>query len=125
MSQSLRALGLGARLLLSTIALTAAACGAGAKTATPSALASAPSTYDGEPVNVSGTAKNPHTRHTRRGQLLLYQLCDASCVNVVQFGSAGVDEGSTVSVTGTFHATFGRVRQISNVVVVGGRRRSQ
>jgi hypothetical protein len=112
-----------ARLLLAIGVLTAAtACGNGSKAVTPSALLASPATYDGESVSVSGTAKDPRTRQTRRGRLLLYQLCDAACINVVQFGDANVNDGSSASVTGTFHATFGRVRHISNVVVVGGRR---
>jgi len=56
--------------------------------------------------------------------MLRFQLCDAQCINVVEFGdaaAAGVTEGQTVSVTGSFHATFGRVRQMENVLVVGGR----
>jgi hypothetical protein len=115
---------LRARLLFAAAAaaalLSVTACGS-AKTVTPSALAAGSSTYDGESVNVSGTVKNPHQRATRRGHLLAYQLCDTACVNVVQFGDATVDDGSTASVTGTFHASFGRIRQIQNVIVVGGR----
>lgn len=115
----------GARLLVGLCMLGLAACGGGAKTVTPSALAASPATYDGESVNVSGTAKDPRTRETRRGQLVIYQLCDSACVHVVQFGDATVTAGSPVSVTGMFRASFGRVKRIENVVVVGGRRRSQ
>ena len=56
--------------------------------------------------------------------MLMFQLCDTQCINVVEFGdaaAAGVTEGQAVSVTGSFHATFGRVRQTENVLVVGGR----
>ncbi|MBV8490679.1 MAG: hypothetical protein JO199_09130 [Candidatus Eremiobacteraeota bacterium] len=100
-----------------------AACGPkAAASASPSALTGDPTTYDGQSVSVSGTVKNPHTRQGRRGTIDLYQLCDTACINVVQFGNAALpSEGSTVSETGTFRATFGRVKQISNVLMVGGR----
>ena len=113
------------RLLCGLCIAGLAACGGGAKTVTPSALAASPATYDGESVSVSGTAKDPQTRTTKRGHLVLYQLCDTACVHVVQFGDATVTDGSAVSVTGMFRASFGRVKHIENVVVVGGRRRAQ
>jgi cytochrome c-type biogenesis protein CcmE len=97
------------------------ACSQSAQSATPSALSQSPSTYDGQSVSVSGTAKDPKTRKTRRGQMLAFQLCDSACINVVEFGDATVSEGATVSLTGTFHETFGRIRRMSNVLVVGGR----
>lgn len=108
--------------LLGAAALALAACGGGAQSATPSSLVANPSNFDGQSVSVSGTVKGPHERKTRRGKATLYQLCDAQCINVFQFGDApNVTEGATVSVTGMFRASFGRVRQISNVLLVGGR----
>ena len=118
-------MSLSSRIFAGLCMLALAACGGGAKSVTPSALASSPATYDGQSVSVSGTAKDMRTRETRRGHLVLYQLCDSACVNVVQFGDATVTDGSTVSVTGMFRAAFGRVKRIQNVVVVGGRRRAQ
>jgi cytochrome c-type biogenesis protein CcmE len=115
-------LGAAATAVLLVIASTA--CGKSAQSATPSAIAASPSTYDGQSVSVSGTAKAPKARTTKRGQMLSFQLCDTQCINVVEFGdaaAAGVTEGQTVSVTGSFHATFGRVRHMENVVLVGGR----
>ncbi|HTU83223.1 MAG TPA: hypothetical protein VMF61_13895 [Candidatus Acidoferrales bacterium] len=113
-----------ASLLASAALLLAfgAGCGSKAQAATPSALVANPTNFDGETVNVSGTAKNPLTR-TRRGHTFLtYQLCDSQCIRVVQFGAtATVADGSPVSVTGTFHESFGRVRRFSNVLMVGGR----
>jgi hypothetical protein len=114
-----------ARLLCGLCIAGLTACGGGAKAVTPSALAASPATYDGASVSVSGTAKDPRTRTTKRGHLVFYQLCDTACVNVVQFGDATVTDGSSVSVTGMFRASFGRVKRIENVVVVGGRRRAQ
>jgi cytochrome c-type biogenesis protein CcmE len=114
----------GAAMTAVLLALSATACGKSAQSAAPSAIVAAPSTYDGQSVSVSGTAKSPKTRTTKRGQVLTFQLCDTQCVNVVEFGdaaAAGVTEGQTVSVTGSFHASFGRVRHMENVVLVGGR----
>jgi hypothetical protein len=101
------------------------ACGHGAQAVAPSSLAAEPSTYDGQDVTVSGTVKNPGTRQMRRGAATTYQLCDNACINVVQFGGTGVADGSKVTVTGRFRATFGRETAITNVLIVGGRREPQ
>jgi hypothetical protein len=114
---SWRSAGIAAVLL----AFVTTGCGQSAQSAAPSALAQSPSTYDGQSVSVSGTAKGPKTRKTRRGQLVTFQLCDAACINVVEFGDASVSEGATLSLTGTFHESFGRMRRMNNVLVVGGR----
>jgi hypothetical protein len=113
---------LAAAALLATSLSLAACGGSSAASATPSALASSPSTYDGQSVSVNGTAKNPHARKMKRGGVAyMYQLCDAQCINVIQFGANPVTDGTSIAVTGTFHATFGRVHQQNNVLVVGGR----
>jgi hypothetical protein len=104
-------------------ALATAGCGGGAKQVTPSALAGDAATYDGQMVSVSGTAKNPQIRTTRRGHATMYELCDTSCIHVFQFGDTPVTDGSTVAVTGMFRMSFGRMQQISNVLIVGGRGR--
>jgi opacity protein-like surface antigen len=100
-----------------------AACGQSAQSTTPTALTGDPSTFDGQTVSVTGTAKAPKQRKTRRGTVLSYQLCDTACITVLQFNSdATVSEGSTVSVTGMFRATAGgRVRRLTNVLLVGMR----
>lgn len=97
------------------------ACGHTAQTVAPSAMAANPSSYDQQDVTVSGMAKNPRTRQTRRGAATTYQLCDSACINVVQFGSANVSDGSKQTVSGRFRATFGRQRRMTNVLIVGGR----
>jgi hypothetical protein len=111
-------------LILASLAgaLAIAGCGGGAKQVTPSALAGDASTYDGQTVSVSGTVKNPQIRKTRRGEAVMYQLCDSSCIHVFQFGNTAVTDGSTVTQTGMFRMSFGRMQQISNVLIVGGRR---
>jgi hypothetical protein len=97
------------------------ACGHSAQTVAPSGLSADPSTYDGQDVTVSGTAKSLGTRQTRRGTATTYQLCDTACSNVIQFGSTSVAEGGSVTVTGRFRASFGRQTTIKDVLVVGGR----
>lgn len=113
-----------ARLALLGTVASVIACGHTAQSVAPSALAADASTYDGEDVSVSGTVKNPGTRQTRRGTATTYQLCDSACINVIQFGSATVSDGSQVTVSGRFRASFGRQRTITNVLIVGGRTRS-
>jgi hypothetical protein len=105
------------------LALLATGCGHAAQSVAPSALAASPSTYDGQDVSVSGTAKDPTARQMRRGTATVYQLCDNSCITVLQFGTANVSDGAQTSVTGRFHAAFGRLFRMTNVLVVGGRAR--
>jgi hypothetical protein len=106
--------------LIVAVALTVA-CGHTSQSVAPSALAANPSDYDGQSVTVSGTAKNPTARQMRRGTATVYQLCDTACINVVQFDNPNVSDGSQVTVSGHFRASFGREHAMSNVLVVGGR----
>jgi hypothetical protein len=103
-------------------ALVLVGCGGGAKSASPSQLSSNAADYDGQSVSVSGTAKDPQTRTTRRGPMVRYQLCDTACINVVQFGDTSVTDGSKITVSGFFRQSFGRIHKFSNVLIVGGRR---
>jgi cytochrome c-type biogenesis protein CcmE len=121
-TQSRITLGASAALL----ALAVSACGGGqsAQTATPTSIIASPSTFDGQTLSVSGTVKTPATRKTRRGQMLTFQLCDSdtSCIHVLEFGdAAAVTEGQSVSMTGMFRASAGRIKKIDNVLIVGGR----
>jgi hypothetical protein len=120
MSSSALPTRFGTAIFIATILL--AGCGGGAKSATPSQLSTNAADYDGQSVSVSGTAKDPHTRTTKRGQMVRYQLCDTACINVVQFGDTNVADGSKQSVTGFFRQSFGRIHKYSNVLIVGGHR---
>lgn len=95
-------------------------CAHTSQTVAPSALAANPSNYDGQDVTVTGSVKSPMTRQTRRGTATAYQLCDNACINVIAFGSTNVSDGSQVTVSGRFRATFGREHVMNNVLVVGG-----
>jgi hypothetical protein len=116
--QSLRAATYVA--LMAAAALTVA-CGHTSQSVAPSALTANPSNYDGQSVTVSGTAKNPTARQTRRGTATVYQLCDSACINVIEFANPNVSDGSQVTVSGHFRASFGREHTMSNVLIVGGR----
>lgn len=118
------------RLVLNTLARatllvalgSGIACGHSSQSVAPSALSADPSSYDDHDVTVSGTVRSPGTRQTRRGTATTYQLCDTACIHVIQFGGASVTDGSNVTVTGHFRASFGRQTAISNVLIVGGHR---
>jgi hypothetical protein len=87
----------------------------------PSAVVAAAKTYDTKTVTVSGTVKNVKTGTGMRGPVTSYQLCDTQCVNVVQFGTATITEGSTQTVTGQFRASISRGQMtMSNVIMAGG-----
>jgi hypothetical protein len=120
MSSSALPTRFGTALLLATLVL--AGCSGGAKSASPSQLSSNAADYDGQSVSVTGTAKDPQSRTTRRGPMVRYQLCDTACINVVQFGDASVTDGSKITVSGFFRQSFGRVHKFSNVLIVGGHR---
>ncbi len=112
-----------ARLLCCALLAALANCGH-ATSVTPSALVAKAASYDGQDVSVNGTVKNPTAHQFRRGSVTTYQLCDNSCINVLQFGAANVSDGDQQTVTGTFHHAFGRRRfHMPDVVVVGGRMR--
>jgi hypothetical protein len=117
-SRSLRA---AMYVALAAAAAVTVACGHTSQSVAPSALAANPSNYDGQSVTVSGTAKNPTARQMRRGTATVYQLCDSTCINVIQFGNPNVDDGSQVTVSGHFRASFGREHAMNNGLVVGGR----
>lgn len=89
----------------------------------PSALAAKSSTYDKQDVTVTGTVKNPTAHQFRRGAATTYQLCDSTCVNVLQFGTANVSDGDQQTVSGRFFHVFGRRFHMQDVIVVGGRMR--
>ena len=89
----------------------------------PSALAANPADYDGQSVTVPGTVKNPTAMQTRRGTATTYQLCDNACITVIAFGDTNVSDGSQVTASGRFRASFGRRQMMTNVLIVGGHMR--
>ncbi len=112
--QSLRAAACVA--LLAAAALTVA-CSRASQSVAPSALAANPSTYDGQNLTVSGEARHPH--QMRRRAATVFQLCDSTCIQVVDFDNANVSNGSQVTVSGHFRSSFGP--RAMNVLIVGSR----
>ncbi len=85
----------------------------------PSAVIAGATNYDKQDVTVTGTIKNVQTKNGPRGPMTQYQLCDAQCVNVVQFGNATVTEGQTQTITGRFRANVDRgSMKAQNVIMV-------
>lgn len=74
----------------------------------PDAVIAGATTYDGQLITVSGTAKNVQTRTTPRGTFSHYDLCSTQCVHVMDRSGNAVTEGSNVTVSGTFHAQLQR-----------------
>lgn len=116
----------GARIplvLCAAFIVAASACGH-ANAVSPSTIAANAAKYDRQDVTVTGTVKNPTAHQFRRGTATTYQLCDNSCVSVLQFGAANVSDGDTQTVTGRFFHAFGRRRfHMQDVVIVGERMR--
>lgn len=73
-------------------------------TLTPADLVAHGSTYDGQHVSVTGTAAHVEHRTSHRGNAYTtYDLCSGtSCIHVFAFGSPNVQEGASVTVSGTF-----------------------
>ena len=99
-------------------ALPAIALAAGALS--PSTLAANPSSYDGKTVTVSGTVSHFQTSSTMMGTVAGFQLCDTKCIVVIDQKNTARTDGSSATVTGTFHVTFkGPHKTFSNAVVIG------
>lgn len=85
----------------------------------PSAIVASPSNYDGQSVTVTGKVTNFQESSTPMGKVAGYQLCDSKCVVIIDKTDAAQTEGSTVTVTGTFHTTFkGPRKTFTNAVII-------
>ncbi len=105
-------------LMISAL-LVAAAIPAAAADLKPSALVAAPASYDGKSVSVTGTVAKYQTSKTFLGPVAAFQLCDSSCIVVIDETATAHKDGDTASVTGTFQTTFkGPKRSFKNAVVI-------
>jgi hypothetical protein len=103
-----------------TALLAALPIAAVAATLVPSAIVASPSTYDGQTVTVSGTVSNFMSKSTAMGQFSAFQLCDSKCINVIDKTNQTHANGSTTTVTGTFHASFKAPHKTwSNALTIG------
>ncbi|HVN69237.1 MAG TPA: hypothetical protein VMU38_06290 [Candidatus Binatia bacterium] len=91
-----------------------------AATLAPSAIVATPSTYDGQTVTVAGTVQNFMSKDTAMGKFSGFQLCDSKCINVIDKTNQSHTNGSSATVTGTFHASFKAPHKTwSNALVIG------
>ena len=94
---------------------------AAAAALSPSAIVAGASSYDGKTVTVTGKVSNFQTSNTMRGTVAGFQLCDSKCVVVIDETNHARSNGSTATVTGTFHTTFkGPRKSFNNAIVIGG-----
>lgn len=102
-------------LLLAFVPLAAAAA-----SLNPSTIVASPGSYDGKTVSVTGKVTNFQTSSTMMGTVAGFQLCDSKCVVVIDQTNRARTNGSTATVTGTFHTTFkGPRKTFNNAVVIG------
>ncbi len=102
------------------IFLAIAPIAAAAAALSPSALVAGASSYDGKTVTVTGKVSNFQTSSTMMGTVAGFQLCDAKCIVVIDQTNHARSNGSTATVTGTFHVTFkGPRKTFNNAVVIG------
>lgn len=92
---------------------------AAASALAPSAIVANASMYDGKTVTVAGKVSNFQTSSTPMGQVAGFALCDAKCVVVIDKTNQSHSNGSTATVTGTFHVTFkGPRKTFDNALVI-------
>jgi glycine/serine hydroxymethyltransferase len=93
---------------------------AAAAALSPSAIVAGASSYDGKTVTVTGKVTNFQTSSTMMGTVAGFQLCDSKCVVVIDETNHARSNGSSATVTGTFHTTFkGPRKTFNNAVVIG------
>lgn len=85
----------------------------------PSTILANPTGYDGKSVTVTGKIAGFQTSQTMMGKVAGFQLCDAKCVVVIDQTGQSRTNGSTATVSGTFHTSFkGPKRTFNNAVVI-------
>lgn len=85
----------------------------------PSAVVANASTYDGKSVTVSGKVSNFQTSNTMMGTVAGFQLCDTKCVVVIDQTNHARSNGSTATVTGTFHTSYkGPHKTFTNAIII-------
>jgi hypothetical protein len=106
------------KIIIATILSLAPAIALAAALA-PSAIVANPSSYDGKTVTVSGKVTGYQVSSTPMGKAAGFQLCDSKCVVVIDKIAQSRTDGTTATVTGTFHTTFkGPRRTFNNAVVI-------
>jgi hypothetical protein len=88
---------------------------------TPTAILAAAATLDGKPVTAIGKIQDYQVHRVFIiGTYTGFALCDAQCVTIVEHKDAGLGEGQTATISGTFHTTYTlHGTKITNMIAVG------
>ncbi len=69
------------------------------------AIIANPSAFDGKSVQVHGTVADVKQKTSRKGNdYTLFDVCETKCVHIYARGKVGVNDGATVTISGTFTA---------------------
>jgi len=85
--------------------LVLASCPLAARaTTTPDQIASAPRSYNGQHVEVSGRVTRLRVQRLPNGTTYVrFFLCATRCVRAMFFGASAITEGQTITVHGTYY----------------------
>lgn len=108
------------RRIFSAVVLAAFPIAAFAATVVPSNVVASASTYDGQNITLTGTVSNFETKKTAIGEYTRFNLCDTKCILVLDKTSQPHTDNTSVTVTGTFHASYkGPHKMWSDVLTIG------
>ncbi|MBV9402631.1 MAG: hypothetical protein JO018_02770 [Candidatus Eremiobacteraeota bacterium] len=90
-----------------------------AATMTPSQIVAKAASLDGTTLTVSGKVAKFQRQSTLMGTVSAYQLCDSTCVVVIDQKNGTQTNAQTATVNGTFHTQYKAPRRsFKNVVMI-------
>jgi len=102
-----------------TIIFLGVAAPAVAGTMTPTQVVAKAVSLDGTTVTVAGKVERFQRSSTLMGTVSAYQLCDSTCIVVIDQKNGNQVNGQSATVTGTFHVQYkGPRRSFKNVVMI-------
>lgn len=108
------------RPIFLAVVLAALPIAAFAATVAPSTVVASTSTYDGQSITLTGTVSNFETKETAIGEYTRFNLCDTKRILVLDKASQPPTDNTSVTVTGTFHASYkGPHKMWSDVLTIG------
>lgn len=85
----------------------------------PSGILAHPSKFDRQNVTVLGIARNVLVRPAGPGTVFTqFQLCDSTCLNVIELGPPKVVNGQNATVSGTFYVFYVRTPVQAHDVII-------
>src|SRR5580700_1515359 len=79
-------------------------CPLAARATTPDQIASAPRSFNGQRVEVTGRVAQLRTQRLPNGtSYLRFSLCAARCVHAIFLGASAITDGQTITVRGTYY----------------------